>query len=75
MGIVTSSLFNEIRIIPIATGRGGGNEKFNNGDGGRGGTVLTKELSAETRQRIKPKTMCTVVFAILVRFLLILKDS
>ena len=74
MGIVTSSLLNERRTIPIATGRVGGNEKFNNGDG-EGGSVLTKEISAETRQRIKPKTMCTVVFAILVRFLLILKDS
>ena len=50
------------------------NEKFNNGDGERG-LLLTKELSAETRQRLKPKTMCTVVFAILVWFLLILKDS
>ena len=51
MGIATSSLFNERRTIPIATGRVGGNEKFNNGDG-EGGLVLTKELSAETRQWI-----------------------
>ena len=74
MGIATSSLFNERRTIPIATGRVGGNEKFNNGDGERG-LLLTKEQSAGTRQQLKPKTMCTVVFAILVRFLLILKDS
>ena len=43
MGIATSSLFNERRTIPIATGRVGGNEKFNNGDG-EGGVGVDKGI-------------------------------
>ena len=74
MGIVISSLFNERHTIPIATGRVGGNEKFNNGDGEGGGWCLQRN-TRRNAAKDKTKTMCTVVFAILVRFLLILKDS
>ena len=54
MGIVTSSLFNERRTIPIATGRVGGNEKFNNGDG-EGGVGVDKGIKRRTQHWIKQR--------------------